>query len=239
MNSRASRKTNASPAVGKGGRECRKHLWNETKHINKMTFPPFLLGEELGTMSKNNLRWITLVRGPEWGIHSLTLIISWCFFSHLIHTVNHKCFNTTIKCGISQIMFMPSFVSFKIICMSLWTEWGKNTHFLPSWISQWKAFAFPKCGLGSNSGHIISAINWILNIMLDNNWTDFFFGFRPCSVDFLRALRQFSCLHKKQYSSYNLILMYEHNALVNGNPHPRETWGIGQLTGKPRSKASP
>ena len=29
-------------------------------------------------MSKNNLREITLVRGPLWGIHSLTLIISWC-----------------------------------------------------------------------------------------------------------------------------------------------------------------
>ena len=53
-----------------------------------MTFPPFLLAglriarvassEELGTMSKNNLRRITLVRGPIWGIHSLTLIIS-CF----------------------------------------------------------------------------------------------------------------------------------------------------------------
>ena len=33
--------------------------------------------EELGTMSKNNLRRITLVRGPIWGIHSLTLVISW------------------------------------------------------------------------------------------------------------------------------------------------------------------
>ena len=32
--------------------------------------------EELGKMSKNNLRGITLVRGPVWGIHSLTLIIS-------------------------------------------------------------------------------------------------------------------------------------------------------------------
>ena len=32
--------------------------------------------EELGTMSKNNLRGITLVRGPIWDIHSLTLIIS-------------------------------------------------------------------------------------------------------------------------------------------------------------------
>ena len=33
--------------------------------------------EELDTMSKNRLRWITLVRGPVWGIHSLTLMISW------------------------------------------------------------------------------------------------------------------------------------------------------------------
>jgi len=33
--------------------------------------------EELGTMSKNNLRGITLVRGPIWGSHSPTLIISW------------------------------------------------------------------------------------------------------------------------------------------------------------------
>ena len=38
--------------------------------------------EELGTMSKNRLRWITLVRGPIWGIHSLTLMIS-CFVTHL------------------------------------------------------------------------------------------------------------------------------------------------------------
>ena len=38
--------------------------------------------EELGTMSKNRLRWITLVRGPIWGIHSLTLMISclWTLF---------------------------------------------------------------------------------------------------------------------------------------------------------------
>ena len=32
--------------------------------------------EELGTMSKNRLRWTTLVRGPIWRIHSLTLMIS-------------------------------------------------------------------------------------------------------------------------------------------------------------------
>ena len=33
--------------------------------------------QELGTMPKNNLRGITLVREPIWGIHSLTLMISW------------------------------------------------------------------------------------------------------------------------------------------------------------------
>ena len=40
--------------------------------------------EELGTMSKNRLRRITLVRGPIWGIHSLTLMISCLgvYFSH-------------------------------------------------------------------------------------------------------------------------------------------------------------
>ena len=38
------------------------------------------LVEELGTMSKNRLRWITLVRGPIWRIHSLTLIIS-CLYA--------------------------------------------------------------------------------------------------------------------------------------------------------------
>ena len=32
--------------------------------------------EEVGTMSKNRLRWITLVRGPIWGNHSLTMMIS-------------------------------------------------------------------------------------------------------------------------------------------------------------------
>ena len=32
--------------------------------------------EELGTVCKNRLRWITLVRGPIWGIHSLTLMIA-------------------------------------------------------------------------------------------------------------------------------------------------------------------
>ena len=35
--------------------------------------------KELGTISKNNLRGITLDIGPIWGIHSLTLIISWFY----------------------------------------------------------------------------------------------------------------------------------------------------------------
>ena len=39
--------------------------------------------EELGTMSKNNLRGITLDIGPILGIHSLTLIIS------CSHTLQH------------------------------------------------------------------------------------------------------------------------------------------------------
>ena len=34
-------------------------------------------------------------------------------------TVNHKHVNTTINCGISQTISMPSYVSFDIICRSL------------------------------------------------------------------------------------------------------------------------
>ena len=93
MNSQTSRKTNEMPDCTKRRLRVQKTspVWNETKTY-KMTFPPFFSGnsshfgcrriaqvissEELGTMSKNNLRRITLVRGPIWGIHSLTLIIS-------------------------------------------------------------------------------------------------------------------------------------------------------------------
>ena len=97
MNSQTSRKTNEIPDCTKRRLRVQKTspVWNETKSY-KMTFPPFFSGnsrkslqlstriarvissEELGTMCKNNLRRITLVRGPIWGIHSLTLIIS-CF----------------------------------------------------------------------------------------------------------------------------------------------------------------
>ena len=68
-----------------------------------MTFPPFLLAsicspriarvaseEELGTMSKNNLRRITLVRGPIWGIHSLTLIISCLHWLPITYRIQFK-----------------------------------------------------------------------------------------------------------------------------------------------------
>ena len=45
--------------------------------------------EELSTMSKNRLRWITLVRGPIWGIHSLTLMISCIIITITITIVDH------------------------------------------------------------------------------------------------------------------------------------------------------
>ena len=51
----------------------------ETKRNETQADPPrkqprnarVISAEELGTMSKNNFRGITLVRGPIWGIHSL------------------------------------------------------------------------------------------------------------------------------------------------------------------------
>ena len=49
--------------------------------------------EELGTMSKNRLRWITLVRGLIWEIHSLTLMIS-C----VIRVKNETCEFFQISC---------------------------------------------------------------------------------------------------------------------------------------------
>ena len=60
--------------------------------------------KELGTMSKNRLRWITLVRGPIWGIHSLTLMIS----------CQHILLKRTIKpsyCRICRILSYLALVS--------------------------------------------------------------------------------------------------------------------------------
>ena len=50
---------------------CFLHENTQREKIARVKFE-----EELGTMSKNRLRWITLVRGPIWGIHSLTLMTS-------------------------------------------------------------------------------------------------------------------------------------------------------------------
>ena len=47
---------------------CFLHEYTQRGKIARVKFT-----EELGT---NRLRWITLVRGPIWGIHSLTLMIS-------------------------------------------------------------------------------------------------------------------------------------------------------------------
>jgi len=87
-------KTSESPAEQTDGWECRKHLCSETKSkFIKWRFHHFVLGsfdkaasavhaspdywvafsEELGTMSKNNLRPITLVRGIYEGFTLLPL----------------------------------------------------------------------------------------------------------------------------------------------------------------------
>ena len=65
----------------------------KTKRNETLTDPPrkhprnarVISAKELGTMSKNNLRRITLVRGPIWGIHSLTFSNSL-----IIHQVKTK-----------------------------------------------------------------------------------------------------------------------------------------------------
>ena len=94
----------------KGGWECRKHLRYETKpkhikwrsrHFSQVIresrfgcprIARVISSEELGTMSKNNLRRITLVRGPIWGIHSLTLIISCSLLFLSLHLIGGRVF---------------------------------------------------------------------------------------------------------------------------------------------------
>ena len=127
MNSQTSRKTNEMPDCTKRPLRVQNTspVWNETKRF-KMTFPPFfslvvreirfgcpriarvISSEELGTMSKNNLRRITLVRGPIWGIRSHTLIIS-CFNSWPFWV--SKSF---FSCLPYQLLFLHRFFSPKI-----------------------------------------------------------------------------------------------------------------------------
>ena len=99
-------KTNESPAEQKHGWERRELLCCENKiKTYKLTFPPFRFrfrerrfgcprivqvtcSEELGTMSKSNLRGITSCRRPICGIHSLTLIISWLVSMNTVTRLN-------------------------------------------------------------------------------------------------------------------------------------------------------
>ena len=66
---------------------CFLHENTQRGKIGRVKF-----AEELGTMPKNRLRWITLVRGPIWEIRSLTLMISW---SNLVESLSpYSCTRT-------------------------------------------------------------------------------------------------------------------------------------------------
>ena len=82
---------------------CFLHENTQREKIARVKF-----AEELGTMSKNRLRWITLVRGPIWGIHSLTLMISCCkenlrvdtvYLNHAIILFTGGDIRSTLSCG--------------------------------------------------------------------------------------------------------------------------------------------
>ena len=63
---------------------CFLHENTQREKIARVKF-----AEELGTMSKDRLRWITLVRGPISGIHSLTLVIS-CYRDNTVFEITVK-----------------------------------------------------------------------------------------------------------------------------------------------------
>ena len=48
----------------------------------------------------------------------------WHLWSHI---VNHKCDATTTESGFRQTMFLPSFASFGVLYIPLWTKWKKKT----------------------------------------------------------------------------------------------------------------
>ena len=81
-----------------------------------------IFAEELGTMPKNNLREITLVRRPIWRLHSLPLIIS-CFqpiiiqnydvlfalVLHFLHWYYTFCTGVTLELHCSQPIIISNF----------------------------------------------------------------------------------------------------------------------------------
>ena len=82
--------------------------------------------KELGTMSKGHERRITLVRGPIWGIHSLTLIIS-CFDiiqklvpgkDHFNNKKHYKCTNVNLKQKITGFLNFPKPMRQKLVAMA-------------------------------------------------------------------------------------------------------------------------
>ena len=103
MNSQTSTKQTKAGPTKKDGWECRELFCYETKskkikwrprHFRFGLFWESRLGcwsiarvitlEELGAMSINNSRGVTLVKRPIWRFHSLALIIYWVW-----STVNH------------------------------------------------------------------------------------------------------------------------------------------------------
>ena len=146
MNSQTSRKTNEMPDCTKRRLRVQKTspVWNETKHINwrsrhfsqviresrfgRPRIARVISSEELGTMSKNNLRRITLVRGPIWGIHSLTLIISLVPLINISHCMfsMFRCYSSLQRKQNNQQTEVSIHVPFSVqqpIRLTTW-EWG-------------------------------------------------------------------------------------------------------------------
>ena len=80
--------------------------------------------EELGTMSENRLRWITLVRGPIWGIHSLTLMISWLGLYSCIYLVRFSLFAFVITVGVNvkemSMVGLPEHPTIKLLYLVIY-----------------------------------------------------------------------------------------------------------------------
>ena len=107
--------------------------------------------EELGTMSKNRLRWITLVRGPIWGIHSLTLMIS-CLrlFSSCLRLprkihLNYPCLLLEKSCRLHQASY----------CLFLREKVQQHRH---AYKDQEAACACDPSGMSSSTSHLFKSL---------------------------------------------------------------------------------